>query len=197
MKGKVVEWNDAKGYGFISNEDKSVRAFFHISAIMNNSVRPKVKDKVIFELRKDEKGRKKAYNIEITSMKTISLTVLFGCSFLVFMCASTITFGGLLFLIPIYFVLSVFTYFSFEWDKLAATSGSQRTPENTLHILSLAGGWPGALIAQNQLRHKSKKQPFKTILWFSVVLNIAAFIWTLTPSGLMAIENVSSHLLGG
>lgn len=50
-------------------------------------------------------------------------------------------------------------------------------------FFALIGGWPGALIAQNQLRHKSQKQPFKAILWMTIVLNCSAFIWLLTPEG--------------
>ena len=55
--------------------------------------------------------------------------------------------------------------------------------EKTLHILSFAGGWLGALIAQDKLRHKTQKQPFRAIYWLTVVINVAAFVWTLTPSG--------------
>ena len=77
-------------------------------------------------------------------------------------------------------------------DKKAAQTGQWRTPENSLHMLSLFGGWPGALFAQNQLRHKSKKQPFKAILWFTIILNISAFLWTFTPSGVTVIQRISS-----
>ncbi|MDZ7669446.1 MAG: DUF1294 domain-containing protein [Gammaproteobacteria bacterium] len=31
--------------------------------------------------------------------------------------------------------------------------------EQTLHALSLAGGWPGALIAQRWLRHSRRRRP--------------------------------------
>ena len=37
-------------------------------------------------------------------------------------------------------------------DKSAAKKGGQRTPENTLHLLSLGGGWPGAMYAQQLLQ---------------------------------------------
>ncbi|EGQ7696847.1 DUF1294 domain-containing protein [Vibrio vulnificus] len=64
-----------------------------------------------------------------------------------------------------------------------AKDGRWRTPESTLHLLSLLGGWPGALLAQFLLRHKSKKQPFKFILWLTITLNIAGFLWLFTESG--------------
>ena len=80
----------------------------------------------------------------------------------------------------------------FAWDKQAAQSGSWRTSENTLHILSLLGGWPGALLAQFQLRHKSRKQPFKFVLWVTIALNIGCFIWLFSESG----KNLIQGLLG-
>jgi len=49
------------------------------------------------------------------------------------------------------------------FSKSAARKGAWRTQESTLHLLSLVGGWPGALVAQQKLRHKSKKQSFRFV----------------------------------
>ena len=49
-------------------------------------------------------------------------------------------------------------------------------PQGRLHLLALAGGWPGALLAQQFLRHKSAKASFRTVFWATVVLNVAAFV---------------------
>ena len=73
----------------------------------------------------------------------------------------------------------------YSYDKSAARSSGQRTPENTLHLVDLLGGWPGALIAQQRLRHKTVKQPFQAIFWATVVLNVAAMGW-LVSTGLAA-----------
>ncbi|CAK1851382.1 DUF1294 domain-containing protein [Vibrio crassostreae] len=82
-----------------------------------------------------------------------------------------------------YWAIGVVTFFVYAKDKRAAINGNWRVPEKTLHILSVAGGWLGALIAQEKLRHKTQKQPFRAIYWLTVVINVAAFVWTLTPSG--------------
>ena len=82
-----------------------------------------------------------------------------------------------------YFVIGVVTFFVYAKDKRAALHGNWRVPEKTLHIFSVAGGWLGALIAQDKLRHKTQKQPFRAIYWLTVAINLAAFVWTLTPSG--------------
>ena len=55
--------------------------------------------------------------------------------------------------------------------------------EDTLHLLGLVGGWPGALIARQLFRHKSTKQSFRTTLWVTVVLNCAALLWLISPYG--------------
>ena len=82
-----------------------------------------------------------------------------------------------------YLVIGVVTFFVYAKDKRAAIHGNWRVPEKTLHIFSVAGGWLGALIAQDKLRHKTQKQPFRAIYWLTVFINVAAFVWTLTPVG--------------
>ena len=114
---------------------------------------------------------------------------MFGFSFLVAATASIVVFNGVLILLPLYLVLSIFTYLMFARDKQAAKNKSWRISENTLHILSLLGGWPGALLAQFQLRHKSRKQPFKSILWVTILLNAGGFIWLFTESGRSLIQS--------
>ena len=46
----------------------------------------------------------------------------------------------------------------------------------TIHFFSLAGGWPGALLAQQLLRHKTSKPSFVGVFWITVALNVAAFV---------------------
>ena len=74
-------------------------------------------------------------------------------------------------------------------DKSAAKNGKWRTPERTLHIMSLVGGWPGAIIAQQKLRHKSKKNSFRFVLWITVLLNCGAFTWLFTPNGATTLQS--------
>lgn len=81
-------------------------------------------------------------------------------------------------LIPaLYGITSVVAFAAYRIDKTAAQKGRWRIPEATLHLLALIGGWPGALIAQQLLRHKTRKQPFRSVFWITVVLNILALGW--------------------
>jgi uncharacterized membrane protein YsdA (DUF1294 family) len=76
----------------------------------------------------------------------------------------------------LYIGLSVVTFHRYAVDKTAAKNKRRRTPENTLHLLSLAGGWPGALLAQQLMRHKCAKSSFVRVFWITVAVNIAVFV---------------------
>lgn len=76
--------------------------------------------------------------------------------------------------LPAWALLNLLTFFAYWQDKYAAGKGNWRTSESTLHLWSLAGGWPGAWLAQQVLRHKSRKQQFRAVYWATVVLHCAA-----------------------
>ena len=83
---------------------------------------------------------------------------------------------------------SLITYVAYAKDKSAASKGTWRVPEKTLHLLALFFGWPGALIAQERLRHKTKKLGFRLIFWLTVLLNMAVMYFIHTPSGSEAVR---------
>lgn len=83
----------------------------------------------------------------------------------------------------IYLSVSSLTFILYAYDKFKAKRGAWRTPESTLHLLSLIGGWPGAAIAQQSLRHKSQKKEFRFIFWLTVIVNFGALFWLLSSSG--------------
>jgi uncharacterized membrane protein YsdA (DUF1294 family) len=88
----------------------------------------------------------------------------------------------------LYLVSSFFTFILYKKDKSAARKGTWRTSENTLHFFSLIGGWPGALIAQQSLRHNSKKQSFRLVFWVTVLLNLGLLAWMFTPDGHLEVQ---------
>jgi uncharacterized membrane protein YsdA (DUF1294 family) len=93
----------------------------------------------------------------------------------------------------LYVVLSLASFLVYWWDKDAANAKAWRTSEGTLHLLDLLGGWPGALVAQQQFRHKTAKASFQTVFWITVVLNIAG-MGAAVASG--AAAEVSRMMLG-
>jgi uncharacterized membrane protein YsdA (DUF1294 family) len=82
-----------------------------------------------------------------------------------------------------YFGVSVITYLAYAFDKSKAQRGAWRTQESTLHLFALVGGWPGAAIAQQTLRHKSQKKDFRIVFWVTVFANCGVLAWLMTPNG--------------
>ncbi|WP_353815824.1 DUF1294 domain-containing protein [Agromyces sp. SYSU T00266] len=76
-------------------------------------------------------------------------------------------------------------------DKAAARRGAPRVAERTLHLVDLAGGWPGALVAQQAFRHKTRKRSFRRVFWATVVANL------LLALGLVALLGSPELALGG
>jgi uncharacterized membrane protein YsdA (DUF1294 family) len=81
----------------------------------------------------------------------------------------------------LYVVASLACFAMYAVDKSAAKAGRWRTSENTLLLLGLACGWPGAIVAQKLLRHKSNKQSFKGRFWITVLVNVALFMYLVSP----------------
>lgn len=73
--------------------------------------------------------------------------------------------------------ISVVAFFMYWFDKSAARRGSRRTPESSLQLVAFLGGWPGALIGQQWLRHKTAKRSFQQVFWTATLLNIAVATW--------------------
>ena len=190
-KGKLRSWNDEKGFGFIVPNDGSKDVFLHISAFSNRDRRPEVGQIVTYALSADNQGRPRAIKATLPgdrlsrSKKKGGATgaVIASGAFLAVLLASVLSNKIPALILWGYLALSLITFFWYAFDKSAAKDGAWRTPESTLHWLSLLGGWPGALVAQQTLRHKSKKKSFRTAFWFTVVVNCGALAWMYTPYG--------------
>ncbi|WP_070887853.1 DUF1294 domain-containing protein [Pseudomonas sp. D1-3] len=83
----------------------------------------------------------------------------------------------------LYPVASVLCLFLYWHDKNSAQQRRQRMPENTLHLIELAGGWPGALVAQQAFRHKTRKASYQLVFWAIVVLHQLVWIDRLMLGG--------------
>lgn len=65
MNGKISQWKDDKGFGFIQPDDGSEKVFFHISSVKTNARRPQVGDTVVYEAMRDSQQRLKAKGVVI------------------------------------------------------------------------------------------------------------------------------------
>ena len=184
--GKIINWKDEKGFGFVNYAGSSDKAFVHINSFLNRSRRPIEGDQITFEIEFDEQRRSKAINIRFADEKTrantysdgkASFSNIFAVLFCFVLFALFIIGKVSLSVLCAYLVLGIITFIAYAIDKSAAQNNEWRTKESTLHLLSLMGGWLGALVAQNKLRHKSKKEEFQTVFLATVILNCGAFGW--------------------
>ena len=107
----------------------------------------------------------------------------FAIIFLIALTISTFVYQAPKWILHSYLSMSLLTFIIYWLDKKKAKQGKWRTPEKTLHFLALLCGWPGALTAQSELRHKSAKASFLIIFWCSCVMNLACFILFFIPFG--------------
>ena len=202
--GTLIEWNDQRGFGFVQADEGGDKVFVHISAFQPRPLaqaRPQVGQRLKFVVGIDH-GRKRAQqvlwrNVEPGKARA-SLNAanaqrgqkqagggayLLLMAFLLVLLVVALAWDVPSWVFSLYAVMSLLTFFAYWKDKAAAQAGRWRTPESTLHVLALMGGWPGALLAQQWLRHKSSKRAFRTVLGLMVLVNVGVFVWLSSPWG--------------
>jgi len=197
-KGKISSWHDEKGYGFIEPLSGGKSVFIHIKAFDHLSCRPAVNQVVTYSLATDRQGRPRAVKATLagndSSKKAKNsgsrLPATAAAAFLLVVGVAAITSKAPFEVLAVYLLTSLITFIAYARDKSAARKGAWRTQESTLHLLALAGGWPGALVAQQTLHHKSRKTSFRAVFWMTVVLNCGAFAWSLTPAGAASVRSL-------
>ncbi|WP_336957919.1 DUF1294 domain-containing protein [Sphingobium aquiterrae] len=86
-------------------------------------------------------------------------------------------------ILPALLLLNAWTMLRFGQDKARARAGRRRVPEAELLRLALIGGSPGAWLARQLFRHKTRKQPFSmqlaliTLLQAGVIAGLAGWFW--------------------
>jgi len=201
-QGKITDWKDNKGFGFVTPNGGGPKVFVHIKSFSNRQRRPGGNELVTYELSSGARGRPQGVNIAFvgdrpSSPPTIAPgpgvgALIFAAVFLAFV-AGTVATGNLPSVVLIaYLIGSCVAYLAYVFDKAASLKGQWRTRESTLHLFSLVGGWPGAMLAQRTLRHKTQKQSFQVTYWTTVVLNCAALGWLLSPVGMRTVKSFVS-----
>ena len=185
--GRLQEWNDDKGFGFVTPNGGGTRAFVHIKAFERATRRPVVGDLMSYELVSDAKGRPNAGKVRFATQAAAKPQrtggrfpgMIVGSASLGLFVAAWVA-GWTPAVVPLLYAgMSLLTYVFYAMDKSAAQHDQWRIQESTLHLFALLGGWPGALFAQDQLRHKSVKAAFRFVFWITVMLNLIALAWLL------------------
>lgn len=198
MRGRIADWKEDRGFGFIEPEAGGERVFVHISDMANGARRPSIGDVVFYERVTTSDRKTRAVNVRGAGLAAVyklfmsKRVFLFLVALLVFTVLWWFVKQGK---IPalLFWVLtgvSSVTFILYGLDKWAAIREAQRTPESTLQFCALLGGWPGALLAQQVFRHKSRKRSFQIMFWFAVVLNCSVLGFVSSPTGAALVRQI-------
>lgn len=191
--GKIVEWNDERGFGFIQTENFKEKIFFHVNDLPLNQgkFRPKQGETVLFTAKSDGK-RWAATSVTSAQRQRIERVqqrrqaereANLNSKAIMALLVAVIWLGLCAWRLPklalIYGILSLILL-AFYWkDKRAANEGEWRVPEANLHTWALLGGWCGGLLARYLFNHKTTKQEFVFVFWITVMANVGATIYFL------------------
>ncbi|WP_174873154.1 DUF1294 domain-containing protein [Vogesella oryzae] len=189
IQGRLHNWHDELGIGFITPRHGGKPAFAQRRAFRHLQRPPRNGDLLSYCVSRDPQGRLSALDIRqqevrmprfrppyapprrqrgISPLLLLFVLLLAGSTLLGYLPAAI---GGL------YLLLSLLTYAVYARDKRAAQQNRWRVRENTLHLLAVLGGWPGALLAQQRLRHKSSKPGFQWRYKVSIAANLGLLLW--------------------
>jgi uncharacterized membrane protein YsdA (DUF1294 family)/cold shock CspA family protein len=191
LAGELVDWNDARGFGFIQAED-GLRYFVHITSIARIATRPRSGDRVEFEPYRGEDGRIQARSVKIAGANPLphkaarrsgastrtKLEWRLLMALLLTLCAvAAITTGSLPWQVGlIYLVAGALSYLNYADDKRSAEQGRWRISEARLLGVDFCFGIIGGLIGQALLRHKTRKAGYVST---TIVLSGVHLMWLL------------------
>ena len=181
--GLLTEWNDERGYGFLTPDDGGKRVFLHVKSLCPSARRPVVGENFVYTLSSDEKGRPRAIDACQTDLSrhrrapfghslVFFMALLFPFSVVLPVIMMAAVGNVLAGLVPAFFVNSLFTFLFYWEDKFRAQYKYYRIPEKILHWWEFLCGWPGALFAQRVFHHKCRKPSYNGIFWCCAVLNV-------------------------
>jgi len=174
---------------FFTTSQGGQEIFVHIKAFPSGTGRPTVGQALTFEVETGPNGKKRAHSVQYpvrarvarrprveapapwTFPRLVAIPAFAGIY-----CYVSVQWTVRPLVLLAYIGLSVLAFLVYAFDKSAARQGRWRTSERALHLFGLAGGWPGALLAQQLLRHKSAKPGFVAVFWGTVVVNVVAFV---------------------
>jgi uncharacterized membrane protein YsdA (DUF1294 family)/cold shock CspA family protein len=186
--GELVQWNDARGFGFI-RDGGGERHFVHIKSIRRTVTRPEPGLRVTFVPDADAQGRSIATAVVLFGVETAPVHAEArdrrprpgnpaGARFIVatliaaMATVAAIGAGVPVWLLVGYLVMGIASIAHYWFDKAAAEADRSRVPEMRLHTLDFAGGIIGGLVAQVLLRHKTRKQSFAAATWLIAAAHI-------------------------
>jgi uncharacterized membrane protein YsdA (DUF1294 family)/cold shock CspA family protein len=175
--GRIAQWDPAKGCGWIESDGQ--RIFLHRREFADRRKEIEAGDRVRFVAGVGPNGRtcaKQAVHVSGRIRLSVGALVMVGALLMLPAVAlAKLPLPVEPVNVAVYLLaVNVVTFWTYARDKAKARPGEWRTPESTLHLLELGGGWPAAFLAQRALRHKCSKRSYQVIFWGIVLLYQAA-----------------------
>jgi uncharacterized membrane protein YsdA (DUF1294 family)/cold shock CspA family protein len=196
--GILVDWHDARGFGFIQRPAGG-KIYVHMKSIGKSVERPKAGDTLSYEIDAGSAGRPVAINVhnhgspkataapKQAAPKSVQTpkrarpepgllnisTRVAAAAVLLVLLANDIMLGRF----PpwvglLYLIAGIASFVFYQADKRAAERREWREPERRLHLLDLTFGIIGGLLAQHVLRHKTYKPGFVTVTALITALHV-------------------------
>ena len=199
--GVVKAWTADRGFGFVQR-DGAPDLFLHIKAFPRGAADPSVGDEVTFEVELQPDGKPRAARARLAGEPYVAplrptSPIIGAIAILAFAAIYSLVeiyWGPVpLWVLFLYLGVSAITFGSYAIDKSAARLKQRRVAETSLILLGMLGGWPGAILAQQLLRHKTAKPSFRAVFWTSVLVNVFVFVALNAPGVAQSLVDV----LGG
>ena len=182
LTGRLLKWNDGRGFGFILPEDGGDTVFVHISGFLPGARRPKEGDVVYYEIEREQR-RTKAVNVRIKALPLPdTVKIAYGVGLLWLAIFFLFLIGWVEPALPIigYLVMSIITFGFYYADKKRAETNRWRIAGTSLHVLEAVGGWPGAVLAMGMLRHLTRKREHLVMLCAIAAIHLGVWlVWYL------------------
>lgn len=182
--GVVKAWNSERGFGFIQRPGAD-DLFLHVKAFPREAEEPAVGDEITFEVESQPDGKLRAARAQYADIPYTRpvrptpplLGALVIVAFVAIYVLVDLAWGPVpLWVLAVYLGVSTITFAAYAFDKSAARLRQRRVAETSLILLGMFCGWPGAILAQQLLRHKTAKPAFRAVFWMSVLLNVFVFV---------------------
>jgi uncharacterized membrane protein YsdA (DUF1294 family)/cold shock CspA family protein len=199
-KGTLIDWHDARGFGFIQRPGKAGKIYVHMKSIGKSVERPKPGDILSYEVGQGANGRPAAVNVQNhgsppppkaaaevkpppqarlpdrpraePGMLSISPRVAAAAVLIVLLGNDIVLERFPIWVGLLYAIAGIASFVFYQADKRAAERREWREPERRLHLLDLTFGIIGGLLAQHVLRHKTYKPGFVTVTALITALHV-------------------------
>jgi uncharacterized membrane protein YsdA (DUF1294 family)/cold shock CspA family protein len=184
MKGTVVKFDPARGYGFIRSSDLEKDLFVHIGDVSTRTALA-VGQSVTFDVEMTNKGAR-AVRVKpggySWSPRAIFLSIAAGIGLILALIAGWLT--QIHWFVAYLLGVNASTLFLYGYDKLIAGSTALRVPEKVLLTVAALGGSPAAVAGQILFHHKTsaRKRDFRVKLALIILIQlVVAVVYMLNP----------------